>query len=72
MLATLKVAFVGIIKKMGVMKAKWITILAPAISSFLFFLPLTGQAQWNVGIEYNMAFPSLTIVKYSRPVQFQP
>src|SRR5688572_16517318 len=42
---------------MGVIKAKWIIILAPPISSFLFFLPLNSQAQWNVGLEYNMAFP---------------
>jgi len=39
------------------MKAKWISIFATAISSYLFFSPLTGQAQWRVGIEYNMAFP---------------
>lgn len=39
------------------MKAKWISIIATAISSYLFFFPLTGQAQWSVGIEYNLAFP---------------
>jgi CDP-diglyceride synthetase len=42
---------------MGVMKAKWIVILATAISSFLFFLPLKSLAQWNVGVEYNITFP---------------
>jgi hypothetical protein len=34
------------------MKAKWIVI-----SSYIFFLPHNGQAQWIIGIEYNMAFP---------------
>jgi hypothetical protein len=39
------------------MKAKSIIILATAISSYLFFLPLNGRAQWSMGIEYNMTFP---------------
>jgi hypothetical protein len=39
------------------MKTKRTSILATAISSYLLFLPLTGKAQWSVGIEYNMAFP---------------
>src|SRR5688572_25655145 len=39
------------------MKVKRISIFATAISSYLFFLPLSGQAQWNVGIEYNLTFP---------------
>jgi hypothetical protein len=34
------------------MKANWIAILA-----YLCFLPLTSEAQWNVGIEYNTTFP---------------
>jgi hypothetical protein len=45
------------IKKLNVMKAKRISIFATAISSSLFFLPLNAEAQWNVGIEYNMIFP---------------
>jgi hypothetical protein len=53
----LKVAVVVILKQMGVMKAKWTIILAPAISLFQLFLPLKSQAQWSVGLEYNMAFP---------------
>jgi hypothetical protein len=44
-------------KKLSVMKAKWISILAAAISSYLFFSPITGQAQWSLSMEYNMAFP---------------
>jgi len=57
MLATLKVAFAVSSKQMGVMKAKWISIIATAIPSYLLFFPLTGQAQWTLGIDYNMAFP---------------
>ncbi len=38
------------------MKPKRISILA-FILSLLFLLPLSGKAQWSVGIEYNMALP---------------
>jgi len=39
------------------MKAKRISILAIVIPLYLFLLPITGNAQWSVGIEYNMALP---------------
>ena len=39
------------------MKAKSISILAFVIPLCMFLLPITGKAQWSVGIEYNMALP---------------